>query len=84
MYVPNTHYMQVEWVSCAPFDSAGMSVSPSERLQRLVEQIECADKIGLDVFGIGEHHRREFLDSAPAVILALQLHELNAYDLQVQ
>ena len=47
-----------------------MSVSPSERLRRLVEQIEYADKIGLDVFGIGEHHRREFLDSAPAVILA--------------
>ena len=36
----------------------------------LVEQIEYADKIGLDVFGIGEHHRREFLDSAPTVILA--------------
>jgi alkanesulfonate monooxygenase SsuD/methylene tetrahydromethanopterin reductase-like flavin-dependent oxidoreductase (luciferase family) len=39
-------------------------------MQRLIEQIEYADKIGLDVFGIGEHHRMEFLDSAPAVILA--------------
>jgi alkanesulfonate monooxygenase SsuD/methylene tetrahydromethanopterin reductase-like flavin-dependent oxidoreductase (luciferase family) len=38
-------------------------------LQRLIEQIERADQIGLDVFGVGEHHRREFLDSAPAVIL---------------
>ena len=47
-----------------------MSVSPSERLRKLVKQIEYADQIGLDVFGIGEHHRREFLDSAPAVILA--------------
>ena len=47
-----------------------VSVSPSERLRRLVEQIEYADQIGLDVFGIGEHHRQEFLDSAPAVILA--------------
>ena len=45
------------------------SVSPSERLRRLVEQIERADQIGLDVFGVGEHHRREFLDSAPSVIL---------------
>jgi probable LLM family oxidoreductase len=36
----------------------------------LVEQIEYADKIGLDVFGVGEHHRKEFLDSAPAIILA--------------
>src|SRR2546426_8538231 len=62
--------MQVGIDSFAAFDDAGMSVSPSERLRRLVEQIEYADKIGLDVFGIGEHHRREFLDSAPAVILA--------------
>lgn len=54
----------------AAFDDAGLSVSPSERLRRLVEQIEYADRIGLDVFGVGEHHRREFLDSAPAVILA--------------
>src|SRR2546426_2955189 len=54
----------------AALDDASLSVSPSERLRRLVEQIEYADKIGLDVFGIGEHHRREFLDSAPAVILA--------------
>ena len=62
--------MQVGIDSFAAWDDAGMSVSPSERLRRLVEQIEYADKIGLDVFGIGEHHRREFLDSAPAVILA--------------
>src|SRR5438445_10409425 len=50
-------------------DYASLSVRPSERLRRLVEQIEYADKIGLDVFGVGEHHRREFLDSAPTVIL---------------
>jgi probable LLM family oxidoreductase len=62
--------MQVGIDSFAAWDDAGMSVSPSERLQRLVEQIEYADKIGLDVFGIGEHHRKEFLDSAPAIILA--------------
>jgi len=54
----------------AALDDASLSVSPSERLRRLVEQIERADQIGLDVFGIGEHHRREFLDSAPAIILA--------------
>ncbi len=45
------------------------SISSSERLQRLVEQIEYADQIGLDVFGVGEHHRHGFLDSAPVVIL---------------
>lgn len=54
----------------AAHDDASLSVSPSERLRRLVKQIELADQIGLDVFGVGEHHRREFLDSAPAVILA--------------
>jgi probable LLM family oxidoreductase len=62
--------MQVGIDSFAAFDDAGLSISPSERLRRLVDQIEYADKIGLDVFGIGEHHRREFLDSAPAVVLA--------------
>jgi len=54
----------------AAHDDASMAVDPSDRLRNLVEQIEHADKVGLDVFGIGEHHRREFLDSAPAVILA--------------
>src|SRR5882757_7725868 len=36
----------------------------------LLEEIEVADRVGLDVFGMGEHHRAEFLDSAPAIILA--------------
>ena len=68
---PNAHWMQVGIDSFgAALDDASLSVSPSERLRRLVEQIERADQIGLDVFGIGEHHRQEFLDSAPAVILA--------------
>jgi probable LLM family oxidoreductase len=62
--------MQVGIDSFAAFDDAGLSVSSSERLRRLIEQIEYADKIGLDVFGVGEHHRKEFLDSAPAIILA--------------
>lgn len=39
-------------------------------IQELLERIEFADQCGLDVFGIGEHHRKEFLDSAPTVILA--------------
>src|SRR3989449_1544333 len=36
----------------------------------MLEEIEYADKIGLDVFGIGEHHRKDYLDSAPPIILA--------------
>jgi probable LLM family oxidoreductase len=53
----------------AAYDDASRAVNPSDRLRNLVEQIEHADQVGLDVFGVGEHHRREYLDSAPAVIL---------------
>src|ERR1700675_2702215 len=50
--------------------ATGLTLSPVERMHHLLEEIELADKVGLDVFGIGEHHRAEFLDSAPVVILA--------------
>jgi probable LLM family oxidoreductase len=50
--------------------TTGATVSPSERLRHLIEEIELADQVGLDAFGIGEHHRSEYLDSAPTVILA--------------
>src|ERR1700726_2439865 len=50
--------------------ATGLTLSPVERMHHLLEEIEVADKVGLDVFGIGEHHRAEFLDSAPVVILA--------------
>jgi alkanesulfonate monooxygenase SsuD/methylene tetrahydromethanopterin reductase-like flavin-dependent oxidoreductase (luciferase family) len=53
----------------AAYNDASLAVSASDRLRNLVEQIEHADQVGLDVFGIGEHHRQEYLDSAPAVIL---------------
>src|SRR5437016_10762601 len=50
--------------------ATGLTLSPVERMHHLLEEIELADQVGLDVFAIGEHHRAEFLDSAPAVILA--------------
>src|SRR5271167_1620709 len=50
--------------------ATGATLAPAERLNHLLEEIVLADQSGLDVFGIGEHHRAEFLDSAPAVILA--------------
>src|SRR5713101_3384335 len=53
----------------AAYDETSLAVSDATRLRDLVEQIVHADQVGLDVFGIGEHHRREYLDSAPAVIL---------------
>lgn len=48
----------------------GKTLTPAERLRDLLEEIALADQVGLDVFGIGEHHREDFLDSAPAIILA--------------
>jgi probable LLM family oxidoreductase len=53
----------------AAFDENSRAVNPAERLRQLIEQVEHADEVGLDAFGVGEHHRSEFLDSAPAVIL---------------
>jgi probable LLM family oxidoreductase len=50
--------------------ATGVTVSPVERMDNLLEEIVLADQVGLDVFGIGEHHRSEFVDSAPGVILA--------------
>jgi probable LLM family oxidoreductase len=48
----------------------GTALSHAERMKNLISEIELADQVGLDVFGIGEHHRPEFLDAAPAVILS--------------
>ena len=48
----------------------GHAVEPARNLRELLEAITLADEVGLDVFGIGEHHRPEFLDSAPTIILA--------------
>src|SRR5215470_16633541 len=53
----------------AAFDENIRAVNPADRLRQLVEQIEHADEVGLDASGVGEHHRREFLDAAPTVIL---------------
>ncbi|MBW9091889.1 LLM class flavin-dependent oxidoreductase [Rhizobium wenxiniae] len=53
-----------------PDPATGRLPSPTVRMAELIEEVELADRVGLDVFGIGEHHRGEFLDSAPTVILA--------------
>ncbi len=53
-----------------PDPATGRLPSPTDRMAELIEEVEVADRVGLDVFGIGEHHRGEFLDSAPAIILA--------------
>jgi probable LLM family oxidoreductase len=51
-------------------NTSGVSMTGADAMAQLLERIEQADKSGLDVFGIGEHHRKEFLDSAPTMILA--------------
>jgi len=51
-------------------NDAGIGVTSAAAMAQLLERIEHADQVGLDVFGIGEHHRKEFLDAAHAVILA--------------
>lgn len=53
-----------------PDPATGKPPSGVDRMADLLEEIEIADQVGLDVFGMGEHHRAEFLDSAPAIILA--------------
>ncbi|MBC7745586.1 MAG: LLM class flavin-dependent oxidoreductase [Flavobacterium sp.] len=51
-------------------DAEDKAINSMNALSELLERIEHADKVGLNVFGIGEHHRSEFLDSAPSMILA--------------
>jgi probable LLM family oxidoreductase len=46
------------------------SISDADAMEQLLDRIVYADKMGLDIFGIGEHHRKGFLDSAPTLILA--------------
>ena len=53
-----------------PDPVTGAMISPAERLHNLLETVELADQVGLDLFALGEHHRPDFVSSAPAVILA--------------
>src|SRR5215475_7454421 len=53
-----------------PDPRTGERVSPAQRLRDIVEEAELAEQVGLDVYGLGEHHRSEMVVSAPAVVLA--------------
>jgi probable LLM family oxidoreductase len=53
-----------------PDPRTGESISAAQRLRNLLEEIELADQVGLDVFGVGEHHRPDFVVSSPATVLA--------------
>jgi probable LLM family oxidoreductase len=52
------------------FAELGRQETPEQRLRDLLEEAELADRVGLDVFGVGEHHRPDFAVSAPTVVLA--------------
>jgi probable LLM family oxidoreductase len=58
------------FVSTVTDPETGVDVTPVERVRHLLEEVERADQVGLDSYGIGEHHRSEYLDSAPTVLLA--------------
>src|SRR5438874_9683460 len=54
----------------ATFADLSSGITPEQRMRDLLEEATLADELGLDVFAIGEHHRPDFLISAPAVALA--------------
>ena len=58
------------FIAIRPDPATGMSPAPEDHMRDLLEEVTTADDAGLDAFGIGEHHRRDFLDSSPTVILA--------------
>lgn len=53
-----------------PLEKTGKAISHSQRIRDMIEEIELADKVGLDVYAVGEHHREDFAVSAPEIILA--------------
>ncbi len=58
------------FVETTPDTETGQTISHAERIRQVVDEIVLADQVGLDIFGVGEHHRADYAASAPAVILA--------------
>lgn len=58
------------FVETTPDVKTGEVISHAQRIREVVEEIVLADKVGLDIFGVGEHHRKDYAASAPAVVLA--------------
>src|SRR5919112_2538637 len=58
------------FVELTPDPATGKTISPYQRFQNLMEEVELADQLGLDIFAIGEHHRPDYLVSSPATVLA--------------
>lgn len=60
----------ITFADMEPDNVAGNSVKSQRRIQELMEEIKLADELGLDLFGVGEHHRPDYAVSSPATILA--------------
>lgn len=58
------------FLEATPDPATGQAISHAERLRQAIEEIVLADQVGLDVYGVGEHHRPDYAGSAPAVVLA--------------
>ena len=58
------------FVETTPDIKTGKTISHAERIREVIEEIVLADEVGLDVYGVGEHHRKDYASSAPAVLLA--------------
>ena len=58
------------FAEATPDVRTGRTISPALRLAHLLEEVALADEVGLDVYGIGEHHRRDYVVATPAVVLA--------------
>ncbi|WP_078380067.1 LLM class flavin-dependent oxidoreductase [Sutcliffiella halmapala] len=65
------------FVETTPDVVTGEVISHAQRIREVVEEIILADKVGLDVFGVGEHHREDFAASSPAVVLAAAASQTN-------
>jgi len=58
------------FAEATPDSKTGRTISPALRLEHLLEEVALADQVGLDVYGIGEHHRPDYVVATPAVVLA--------------
>ncbi|MBV7507969.1 LLM class flavin-dependent oxidoreductase [Bacillus sp. sid0103] len=65
------------FVETTPDARTGEVISHAQRIREVVEEIVLADQVGLDVFGVGEHHREDFAASSPAVVLAAAASQTN-------
>ena len=65
------------FVETTPDVKTGEVISHAQRIREVVEEIVLADQVGLDVFGVGEHHRHDFAASSPAVVLAAAASKTN-------